>query len=398
VERIIKSLETIREKGLYRELRYLEAAQGPYSVIDGKKVLLLSSNSYLGLCIDERLKHSAIKAIEKYGVGSGGSRLTTGSYDLHRELELKIAQFKGTEASLVFNTGYMANLGTITALADRDWVIFSDSLNHASIIDGCRLSGAKTVVYRHTDMDDLHAKVKEHQGRQGLIVTDGIFSMEGDIAPLPEIVSIAKRYKLLVMVDDAHATGVLGTDGAGTPEHFGLKGGIDIQMGTLSKALAGEGGYVAGRQCLIDYLRNKARSFIFSTALAPHTIAVSLKAIDIVMNEPEPRRALIANSLWFQDGLKSAGFRILEGITPIIPIIIGEAGAAVRFSSYLLDQGIYIPAIRQPSVPAGTSRLRATLMATHTREDLEGALQKIIQAGRELGLTKKRSIETGQGL
>ena len=395
MERIVKSLETIKEKGLYRELRYLEAAQGPYSVIDGKEVLLLSSNSYLGLCTDERLKQAAIRAIEKYGVGSGGSRLTTGSYDLHRKLEQKIARFKGTEASLVFNTGYMANLGTIAALADRDWVIFSDSLNHASIIDGCRLSGAKTVVYRHADMEDLQAKVKEYQRQQGLIVTDGVFSMDGDIAPLPEIVAIAGRYGLLTMVDDAHATGVLGTNGGGTSDHFGLKGEIDIQMGTLSKALASEGGYVAGKQCLIDYLRNKARSFIFSTALAPHTIAISLNALDIVMNEPGPRRTLIANSLWFQARLISAGFRVMEGITPIIPIIIGEAGMAVRFSRYLMDQGIYIPAIRPPSVPVGTSRLRATLMATHTREDLEGALQTIEEVGQELGLVEKRATETG---
>ena len=388
MERIVKSLEALKEKGLYRKLRYLEAAQGPHSVIDGKEVLLLSSNSYLGLCTDERLKQAAISAIEKYGVGSGGSRLTTGSYDLHRKLEQKIAQFKGTEASIVFNTGYMANIGTIAGLADRDWVIFSDSLNHASIIDGCRLSGAKTVVYRHGDMEDLQMKVKEYQGAPGLIVTDGVFSMDGDIAPLPEIVAIARRHGTLVMVDDAHATGVLGTNGSGTSDHFGLKGEIAIQMGTLSKALASEGGYVAGKQCLIDYLRTTARSFIFSTALAPHTIAVSLNALDIVTNEPGPRRFLIANSLWFQARLISAGFRVMESMTPIIPLIIGEAGIAVRFSSRLMDHGIYIPAIRPPSVPAGTSRLRITLMATHTRKDLECALQRILDVGRELGLVE----------
>jgi 8-amino-7-oxononanoate synthase len=282
----------------------------------------------------------------------------------------------------------MANIETIAGLADRDWVIFSDSLNHASIIDGCRLSGAKTVVYRHGDMEDLQMKVKEYQGAPGLIVTDGVFSMDGDIAPLPEIVAIARRHGTLVMVDDAHATGVLGTNGSGTSDHFGLKGEIDIQMGTLSKALASEGGYVAGKQCLIDYLRNKARSFIFSTALAPHTIAVSLNALDIVTNEPGPRRFLIANSLWFQARLISAGFRVMESMTPIIPLIIGEAGIAVRFSSRLMDHGIYIPAIRPPSVPAGTSRLRITLMATHTRKDLECALQRILDVGRELGLVE----------
>ena len=388
MERIARSVEALKEKGLFREIRYLESAQCPHTVIDGRTVLLLSSNSYLGLCTDGRLKQAAINAVEKYGVGSGGSRLTTGSYDLHRKLEQKIAQFKGAEASLVFNTGYMANLGTIAALADSGSVIFSDSLNHASIIDGCRLSGARTVVYRHCDMDDLCQKVKAYQGIPGLIVTDGVFSMDGDIAPLPEIVAIARQNGLLVMVDDAHATGVIGTNGGGTSDYFGLKGEIDIQMGTLSKALASEGGYVAGKQCLIDYLRNRARSFIFSTALAPHTIAVSLAALDIVINEPGPRHSLLANSLWFQARLLSAGFRVTESKTPIIPVIIGDAGMAVRFSSRLMDHGIYIPAIRPPSIPAGTSRLRIALMATHTREDLERAVQKILDVGQELGLVE----------
>lgn len=389
MERLLKSLQEMKTKGLYRELRYLEAAQGPRTVIDGKDVLLLSSNNYLGLCNDERLKRAAMNAIEKYGVGSGGSRLITGSYDIHRELENKIAHFKRTEACIVFNTGYMANLGTITSLADKNWVIFSDSLNHASIVDGCRLSGARTVIYKHRDLEDLQKKVAEYKGRSGLIVTDGVFSMNGDIAPLPEIVAIARQHGLLVMVDDAHATGVLGPNGGGTSDYFHLKGDVDIQMGTLSKALASEGGYVAGKQYLIDYLRNKARSFIFSTALAPHTIGVSLNALNIVMNEPEPRRTLLASSLWFQARLRSAGFHVMETKTPIIPVMIGEAGMAVQFSRRLMEEGIHVPAIRPPTVPAGTSRLRITLMATHTREDLEFALQKIKEVRQELGLVDK---------
>jgi len=389
VERLLQKLQEMKEKGLYRELRYLETAQGPRTIMDGRDVLLLSSNNYLGLCSDERLKRAAISAIEKYGVGSGGSRLITGSYDIHRELEKRLAHFKGTEACIVFNTGYMANLGTITSLADRNWVIFSDSLNHASIIDGCRLSGAETVVYKHVDMDDLQRKVMKYNGRPGLIVTDGVFSMEGDIAPLPEIVAIARRHGILTMVDDAHATGVLGPNGGGTSDYFRLKGDVDIQMGTLSKALASEGGYVAGKRCLIDYLRNRARSFIFSTALAPHTISVSLNALSIVMNEPEPRRSLLYNASWFQTRLRSAGFNVKETRTPIIPVIIGEPDLTVQFSRRLMEEGVHIPAIRPPTVPAGASRLRITLMATHTREDMEFALQKICEVGQELGLVAK---------
>lgn len=385
-DKIKAGLQEIKDRGLYRELRYLEAAQGPHTVIDGRDVLLLSSNNYLGLCNDDRLKRAAVSAIEKYGVGSGGSRLTTGSYDLHRKLEQDIARFKSAEAALVFNTGYMANLGTIASLADKNWVIFSDCLNHASIIDGCRLSGARIVIYNHCDMDDLSGKVKNNQGAPGLIVTDGVFSMDGDIAPLPEIAAIARKHGLLLMVDDAHATGVLGPNGGGTADYYGLKDAVNIQMGTLSKALASEGGFVAGSQCLIDYLRNRARSFIFSTALAPHTIAVSLRALDIVREEPETRKKLLDAALWFYDGLQSAGFRVMESRTPIIPMIIGESGAAVQFSRRLLEEGIHIPAIRPPTVPEGTSRLRITLMASHSLDDLKFALRKIGEIGRELGL------------
>ncbi len=261
-------IRRLKEVGLYRQMRYLQSPQLPHVEIAGKNCLMLSSNSYLGLCDDPRLKQAAVDAMEKYGVGSGGSRLTTGSYEIHQQLEKEIAAFKGTEAALVFNTGYMANVGVISAIAGRDWVIFSDRLNHASIIDGCRLSGAQVVVYKHGDSTDLEEKAQNHQGKRSLIVTDGLFSVDGDIAPLPEIVSVAKKHKMLLMVDDAHATGVLGKSGKGTAEHFGLQNAVDVQMGTLSKALASEGGFIAGSRDLIDYLVNKARSFIFSTALA----------------------------------------------------------------------------------------------------------------------------------
>jgi 8-amino-7-oxononanoate synthase len=384
ISRIEQELEQIRARGLYRRMRYFEAPQGPRTRIDGRDVLVLSSNNYLGLCNDERLKSAAIAAIEKYGVGSGGSRLLTGSYDIHRRLEGEIANLKGTEACLVFNTGYMANLGAISTIADKDWVIFSDSLNHASIIDGCRMSGARVVIYNHCDLEDLHRKTDSCDTHSGLIVTDGVFSIDGDIAPLPEILDIARNKGMLVMVDDAHATGVLGPNGAGTADYYGLQNEIDIQMGTLSKALASEGGYVAGKRQLIELMINRARSFIFTTALAPATIAVSLKALDIVKSSPEARQNLIANSIWFQERLRSAGFNLPESRTAILSIILGDPEKAVAFSAELYAEGIYIPAIRPPTVPSGTSRLRISLMATHTREDLEEAALAIEKVGRNL--------------
>ena len=379
---IERKVEEIKAGPFYRRLNYFESPQSPHVMMEGKPYLMLSSNSYLGLCNDPRLKKAAIEAIEKYGVGSGGARLTTGSYDIHRQLEQELAAFKKTEAALIFNTGYMANVGTISGLARKDWVIFSDSLNHASIIDGCRLSGAETVVYRHLDMADLQKKVKEHEGRPGLIVTDGLFSVDGDIAPVADIVTIARQNNLLVMVDDAHATGVLGVDGAGTSDLFGLCGEVDIQMGTLSKALASEGGFIAGKRCLIEYLVNRARSFIFSTALAPATIAVSLKALEIVKSEPLARKILLENAGWFREELRSVGFNVIDSATPIISVILGDPAQTVQFSKMLLDRGLYVSAIRPPTVPHGTSRLRISIMATHTREDLAPAIEIIKETGR----------------
>lgn len=383
---IVEKLEKIKEKGLFRELRYIETAQSPRVKIEGKDFILLGSNNYLGLCDDHRLKKAAIDAVNKYGVGSGGSRLTTGSYNLHRELEKRIASFKGTEASLVFNTGYMANVGIIQAMCDRNWVIFCDKLNHASIIDGCRLSGAKLIRYKHCDMKDLLDKVRKYKGNNNLIVTDGVFSMNGDIAPLPEIVKIAKDHGMMTMVDDAHAAGILGKNGSGTSSYFGLDNQIDIMMGTLSKAVASEGAYAACSKDLIDYLRNCARSFIYSTALSPATIAVSIKSLEIIEEDEERRVNLLKMSEWFQNELKKAGFNVMETKTPIIPIMVGSADKAVEFNKNLLEEGIYIPAIRPPSVPEGTSRLRVSLMATHIKQDLEKTLIKIKLIGKELNI------------
>jgi 8-amino-7-oxononanoate synthase len=382
----LDELKRIKESGLYRQMKYLQSPQQPYVKIAGKSYLMLSSNSYLGLCNDQRLKQAAMDAMEKYGVGSGGSRLTTGSYEVHKKLEDEIAAFKRAEAALLFNTGYMANVGAISSIAGKDWVIFSDRFNHASIIDGCRLSGAEIIIYEHCDASDLETKAHSHRGRRALVVTDGLFSVDGDIAPLPEIVQVAKKYNMLLMVDDAHATGVLGENGGGTADYFGLQNEIDIQMGTFSKALASEGGFIAGNRDLIDYLANKARSFIFSTALAPATVAVSLRALEIVQAEPRLRQSLIANSAWFREKLREIGFEIMDFPTPIISVVLGQPELTINFSNRLMGKNIFVSAIRPPTVPQGTSRLRINLMATHTADDLAPVIDSMASIGKELGI------------
>lgn len=372
-------INNLKQRGLYRELKYFESQQAPYNTILGRKVMVLSSNNYLGLCNDERIKKAVCEAIHKYGVGSGGSRLLSGSFEIHKKLEQKIAQFKFCQDSIIFNNGFMANLGVISAICDKSSVVFCDRLNHASIIDGIRLSGAKLVVYKHCDVLDLEKKIKRYNNGRGLIVTDGVFSMDGDIAPMDDIVSIAEKYGLLTMVDDAHATGVIGKKGRGTSEYFNIKGKIDIEMGTLSKAIGSEGGYVAGKRDMIDFLRNKARSFIYSTAIAPHNVAAAIAGIDIIENEPQRIANLRKNSQYIKEALglnmrcrsEASSLVDVSGITPIIPIVIGDAEKALNFSSSLLEQGIYIPAVRPPTVPEGESRLRLTVTALHMIEDLK---------------------------
>lgn len=382
-------LKEVKAAGLYRQPRYLSSPQGPRIKIDGREVLLFASNSYLGLCSDARLKRAAHEAIEKYGVGSGGSRLTTGSYELHHQLENEIAHLKEAERAIIFNTGYMANVGTISALAEKDWGIFSDELNHASIVDGCRLSQGQVIIYKHCDVEDLARKMEVYRGRPKLIVTDGVFSVDGDIAPLPEIVEVAKREKAILMVDDAHATGVIGPKGGGTVDLFNLSQEIDIQMGTFSKALASEGGFVAGKGVLIEYLVNRARSFIFSTALNPASCAVSLTALAIVKQEPERRKELLEKAKWLREQLENMALHVLPGETPIIPVIIGEAKQAMEFSEKLWQRGIYIPALRPPTVKPGLSRLRISLMATHSWEDLEYAARVIDEIAEEMKIKGK---------
>ncbi len=374
-------LEQAKMCNLYRQTVTYNPVSADHVELKGQNYLMLASNNYLGLTHDHAVQMAAIEAVRLYGTGSGGARLTTGSYPLFDQLEQELARFKETEAALVFNTGYMANLGVISALAESGDVIFSDELNHASIIDGCRLSNAKIVVYRHADMENLQTLLNTTacQGKR-LIITDGVFSMDGDIAPLGEIVQIAERYDAIVIVDDAHATGVIGKAGKGTADYFGVNDKVQVQIGTMSKALGAEGGFVAGSRELIDYIRNKARSFIFSTALAPATIAAALAALKQLTARPELVTTLRENTRYIRKLLTSAHMPILAGETPIIPILVGKAETAVSLTEQLKQQCIILSAIRPPTVPAGTSRLRLTVTAAHKREELAWAVDRIVAA------------------
>lgn len=386
----IKSkLEKIKNNNLYREIRYLSKPQDKYTNIDGKDVLLMASNNYLGLANNEEVKEAAKKAIDIYGVGSGGSRLTTGSYNPHKVLEEKLAKFKGYEGALVFNTGYMANVGVISAICDdEEYFIFSDELNHASIIDGCRLSKGKIVVYKHNDMEDLYNKINKINPSKGIIVTDSVFSMDGDIANVKRISKIGQEKGLITIVDDAHGTGVIGKTGKGSCEYFDCH--IDITIGTLSKAIGSEGGFVCASQEIIDYLKNKARSFIFSTALSPAVISGAIKSLEIIENRPQLVNKLSFNINYLCEGLRNIGFNVnSEG--SIIPILIGDEKKAVEFSKCLLEEGIYIPAIRYPTVKKGEAILRLTLMASHDVEDMDYVLKKL----KEIKLKMDRKWSLG---
>ncbi len=380
------ALDAIKERDLFRRLRYLQGAQTPRVQLEGKEAILLSSNNYLGLADHPALREAAIRALERYGCGAGASRSVSGTTELHRELEERIARFKGTEAALILSTGYMANIGLLTTLVGAGDLIVSDELNHASIVDGCRLARAEAWVYRHRAMDHLEALLKRSSHRRRLIVTDGIFSTEGTIAPLPEIRQLADRYGALVMVDDAHATGVLGREGRGTGEHFDMMGRIEIQMGTLGKALGGFGAYVAGTQDLIDYLINCCRPFIYTTAIPPAVAAMALAALEIVEKEPQRRARLWENTAYFRSGLQNLGFDLGRSETPICPVFIGDNALTMEADRRLMARGVFAQGIRPPSVPAQGARLRTTLMATHTAEDLDYALASFHEVGKELGL------------
>lgn len=335
---------------------------------NNQEFIMMASNNYLGLTHDLRVQQAAKYAVEQYGTGSGGARLTSGTFPLFNELELGIADFKHTEQALVFNTGYMANVGTVTALMNKNSIIISDELNHASIIDGCRLSGARIERYNHKDIEHAEHILKNYKSSHKMIITDGVFSMDGDIAPLDKLYELGKEYNALLMVDDAHSTGVLG-NGRGTAHHFGLTD-VDVQLGTLSKALGSVGGYVAGRKELIEYLVNYSRSFIFSTALSPADIGAALEALNIVKNEPLVVKQLNENTAYMANKLQSMGIEC-DDETPIFPIIVGDNERALSLAHELEARGIIITAIRPPTVPVGESRLRMTVTAAHSQEQLD---------------------------
>jgi 8-amino-7-oxononanoate synthase len=370
-----QELSQLEKQHLLRRFMVVESYDGPRFTVNGMSLLLMCSNDYLGLSTHPSLRKAAAKSMEHYGFGSGASRLISGTSALHERLEKRIAAFKGTESALLFNSGYAANTGIIPAIAGDSDVILSDSLNHASIVDGCRLSRANVVVYPHKDVDFIESTLKKRvNAKRTLIVTDGVFSMDGDIAPLPDLVMLAEKYGVILMVDDAHATGVIGKTGRGTAEHFGLSGRVHIQMGTLGKALGSFGAYATGNRDVIEYIMNRARSLIYSTALPPAVCAASLAAFDIMDREPELLKTLWKNRERFVQGLAALG--VVTGIseTPIIPVIIGESEKALRASDRLYDYGIYATAVRPPSVPEGTARIRATVTAAHSSDDIDTVL------------------------
>ncbi len=378
-------LARLKENNLYRTLRPLSGPQRSHVQWQDSCLLLLASNAYLDMCADPEVTAYAAAAMRQWGCGSGGSRLTTGTTQLHTQLESELASFKGREAAILFNSGFAANSSVIPALCPSaaDY-IFSDELNHASIIDGCRATPAQCVIYRHNDMADLRQKILasgfcDHDRSHGLIVSDAVFSMDGDIVDLPGMAAVAESFGLLTMVDEAHSTGVIGATGHGLEEHFHMPGSVDILMGTLSKALGAEGGYVCGSQALIDYLRNKCRSYVFSTSLAPSTIAAALRALELLAAQPQRVARLQANVRCFCDALAACGVPA-RSETAIIPIPIGDEAKALRVSQLLLEAGVFISAIRYPTVKRGQAILRAALMSSHTEAELQWAAAEIAKA------------------
>ncbi len=379
-------LEKLRDQRLYQKLRVLETEQLPVSRFDGREVINLSSNNYLGLTTHPKLRQRAIQAVEKYGVGSGAVRTIAGTMTLHMALEEKIARFKCVEASVVFQSGFTANAGTVQAILGRDDIIVSDELNHASIIDGCRLSRAEIKVFPHKDLETCEKILKEIEGRKcrKLLITDGVFSMEGDIAPLPRLVELAEKYGCIMMVDDAHASGVLGRNGRGTVDHFNLHGRVDIQVGTLSKAIGALGGYVCSTRDTIEFLCHRARPFLFSTSHPPSVAATCLAAFEVLEEEPQLIERLWANTQFLKNGLQNLGFNTGVSETPITPIIVGDATLAHEFSRELFAAGVFAQGIGYPTVPQGKARIRTIVTATHTQEHLSRALEILKSVGKKL--------------
>ena len=388
-------MNDLRQKGTHFKLRVLEEPQAPECTVDGRRVINLASNNYLGLTTHPKLREAAIAATKKYGVGSGAVRTVSGTMSIHMELEEKIARFKKTEACVVFQSGFAANAGTVSAILGKDDFIISDELNHASIIDGARLSKAKIKVFRHKDTAHAEELLKEVAGEPGhkLIITDGVFSMDGDIGPLPALCDLAEKYGAIMMVDDAHASGVLGKNGRGTPDHYNVHGRVDVQVGTLSKAIGALGGYVCGSKDLIDFLYHRARPFLFSTSHPPSVAATCIAAFDVLEQEPELMDKLWANTRFFKKELGLLGFNI-GGIntpaseTPITPIIIGEGRLTMEFSRELFNEGVFTPGIAYPTVAEGKARLRTIMSATHTQGQLSRALEILKRVGKKMGIIK----------
>jgi glycine C-acetyltransferase len=384
---LTEELDQLKDKGLFRPLRVLGSPQDTEVIVDGKRVLNLSSNNYLGLTTHPRLKAAMVTATEEWGAGSGAVRTIAGTMTIHEELERRLADFKHTQASLVFQSGFTANLGVLQSLVKEGDVIISDELNHASIIDGIRLSKAERSIFKHRDMDDLERHLDKHRDKRvKLVVTDGVFSMDGDIAPLPQIVERAERFGALVMVDDAHASGVLGTNGRGSVNHFGLDGRVDLQIGTLSKAIGVLGGYVAGAQPVRDFLIHRARPFLFSTSHPPGVAAAGIAAIDVLLAEPERIDRLWKNTARFKAGLKRIGFETGTSETPITPVIVGQGSVAMELSDRLFTLGIFAQGIGYPTVPEGRARIRTIVTGMHSDAQLDRALEAFEKAGKELGV------------
>jgi glycine C-acetyltransferase len=383
-----EQLESWKRAGTYQRLRVLESESAAESRFDGKEVVNLASNNYLGLTTHPKLREAALAATRRYGVGSGAVRTISGTMSLHLELEERIARFKQVEACVVFQSGFAANAGTVAAVLTPEDHIISDELNHASIIDGCRLSKAKIHIFAHKDAAAAERALAELEGKPGrkLLITDGVFSMDGDVGPLPGLVEAAEKHGAIMMIDDAHSSGVLGRNGRGTVDHFGLHGRVHIQVGTLSKAIGVLGGYVCGSRALIEFLYHRARPFLFSTSHPPAVAAACIAAFDVLEQEPERIQKLWDNTSYFKKGLTAAGFNTGASETPITPVIVGEARIAHAFSAALFDQGVLATGIGFPTVAEGKARVRTIVAATHTREELDRALEVFTRVGKKLGI------------
>jgi 8-amino-7-oxononanoate synthase len=381
--------DRVREKGVYSFFRVIESAQDPEVVCDGRRMIMLGSNNYLGLTNDPRVKEAAIAAIRKYGSGCAGSRFLNGTLDLHVKLEERLAEFMRKDAAVTFATGFQVNLGAISCLVGKGDVVYLDKQDHACILDGARLSFGEVRKFKHNDPADLARQMRNDVSARGrLIVVDGVFSMEGDIAPLPQIVQAARPFDAAVMVDDAHGIGVLGPTGRGTAEHFGLEEDVDLIMGTFSKSMASVGGFIAGDATVIDYIKHRARTLIFSAAPPPASVAAALATVEIMDREPERRASLWENARFFSEGLKSMGFDTAGSQTPVVPVVVGEDGAALTMVQRLHEEGVFVNCVISPATSPGRALIRTSLMATHTREQLTHALEAIEKVARELSLLR----------